>query len=64
MVFLAFITAALIATNPPKIVKTFSDERSCVAAAEELNSYQQVNTKEALKDGAGFVCLRAIDVSI
>ena len=61
MVFLVFLTAALIATNPPKIVKMFPDERSCLAVAEELNAYPQVNTAEAIKAGMGFICLKPVD---
>lgn len=64
MIFLAYATAAFLATSPPKIVKAFADEKSCLAAAEELNSYPQTTSVEAIKNGSGFVCLKIVDVSV
>lgn len=63
MIFLVFLTASLISTHPPKIVKTYADEKSCLAVAEELNAYPQMTSPEAIKAGAGFVCLRVVDAS-
>lgn len=64
MVFLVFLTATLITTQPPKIVKLFTNEKSCLSAAAELNTHPQVNTPEAIKAGTGFVCLRVVDATI
>lgn len=63
MFYLALVLAMHIETTPPQIVGGFKNPDSCALAAIKANARPEVNTEEALRAGAVFVCLAVLDGS-
>lgn len=60
MFFIALILATQISTTPPQIVGMLPSEDACVLAAMKANSMPEVNTDEAKRVGATFVCMKIV----
>jgi hypothetical protein len=57
-VVLALVMLGSLGTEAPIIRKPYSDLDSCLVDAAKLNSAPEMNTPDAHKAGARFVCYR------